>query len=130
MTRSRFGAFMGAATLGALVLPASAQEPAFASDLQPRLDDAVEFGAVVALAEVVDGDEVWRGTSGASELGITRPVPPHGRFRAGSITKAFVATVVLQLVAEGRLHLIHPVDRWLPGVVPDGRRITIRHLPT
>jgi D-alanyl-D-alanine carboxypeptidase len=116
MTRSRFGAFVVAATLGALVLPASAQEPAFASDLQPRLDDAVELGAVGALAEVVDGDEVWRGTSGASEL--------------GSITKAFVATVVLQLVAEGRLHLTHPVDRWLPGVVPDGRRITIRHLPT
>jgi D-alanyl-D-alanine carboxypeptidase len=37
------------------------------------------------------------------------------RFRAGGITKSFVATVVLQLVAEGRLPL-------------DGAGITVRHL--
>jgi D-alanyl-D-alanine carboxypeptidase len=55
-------------------------------------------------------------------------VPVRGRFRAGSITKTFVATVVLQLVDEGRLRLEDPVARWLPGVVPDGRRITLRHL--
>ena len=57
-----------------------------------------------------------------------RPVPVHGRFRVGSITKTFVATVVLQLVGEGRLRLDDPVERWLPGVVPDGHRITVRQL--
>ena len=50
------------------------------------------------------------------------------RFRAGSITKTFVATVVLQLVDEGRLRLDDTVERWLPGVVPDGDRITVRQL--
>ncbi|WP_370585139.1 serine hydrolase [Nocardia sp. XZ_19_231] len=30
---------------------------------------------------------------------------PHSRFRIGSITKTFVATVVLQLVEEGRVAL-------------------------
>jgi D-alanyl-D-alanine carboxypeptidase len=43
-----------------------------------------------------------------------------------------VATVVLQLVGEGRLRLDDPVERWLPGTVRgngnDGRLVTIRHL--
>jgi D-alanyl-D-alanine carboxypeptidase len=46
----------------------------------------------------------------------------------GSITKTFTATVVLQLVGDGRLRLDDPVEAWLPGVVPDGHRITVRHL--
>jgi D-alanyl-D-alanine carboxypeptidase len=70
----------------------------------------------------------WRGNSGVAELGTTRDVPINGRFRIGSITKTFVATVVLQLVDEGRLRLDDPVDRWLPGAVPDGDHITVRHL--
>jgi hypothetical protein len=50
------------------------------------------------------------------------------RFRVGSITKSFVAAVVLQLAGEGRLGLDDPVERWLPGLVPDGRHITVRQL--
>ncbi|MFS8359105.1 serine hydrolase domain-containing protein [Streptomyces sp. CWNU-52H] len=50
------------------------------------------------------------------------------RFRMGSNTKTMVATVVLQLVAEHRLRLTDPVEKWLPGVVPDGDAITVRML--
>jgi D-alanyl-D-alanine carboxypeptidase len=50
------------------------------------------------------------------------------RFRVGSITKSFVATVLLQLVGEGKLRLDDSLDRWLPGLVPNGRSITIREL--
>ncbi|MEV3992146.1 serine hydrolase domain-containing protein [Streptomyces sp. NPDC049837] len=54
------------------------------------------------------------------------------RFRAGSITKTFVATVILQLAAEGKLHLDDPVGRHLPGLLPGdaGRRVTLRALLT
>lgn len=96
--------------------------------LRERLDDVVAAGAVGALAEVRDERSVWRGASGVAELGSTRPVPVRGRFRVGSVTKTFVATVVLQLVGEGRLRLNDPVATWLPGVVPNGRHITVRHL--
>ena len=44
------------------------------------------------------------------------------------MTKFFVATVVLQLVAEGKLRLDDHVQRWLGGAVPGGERITIRQL--
>jgi D-alanyl-D-alanine carboxypeptidase len=111
-----------------------AAPPAIASDgpdragLQRALDDVVAAGAVGALAEVRDGTGVWRGTGGVAERGTTRPVPVDGRFRAGSVTKAFVATVVLQLVAEGRVRLDDTVEAWLPGLVPGGSAITVQHL--
>ncbi|BFO14616.1 hypothetical protein SHKM778_10040 [Streptomyces sp. KM77-8] len=38
-------------------------------------------------------------------------------FRAGSITKTFIATVVLQLADEGRLSLSDTVAKHLPGLV-------------
>jgi D-alanyl-D-alanine carboxypeptidase len=99
--------------------------PGVASPLQKGLDGVVGIGAV---AEVRNGAAVWRGSSGVAELGSSRKVPVAGRFRIGSITKTFVATVVLQLVAEKRIRLEDSVERWLPGVVPNGENITVRQL--
>jgi D-alanyl-D-alanine carboxypeptidase len=106
----------------------AAPEEANRAELQERLDDVVAAGAVGALVEVRDERGVWRASSGAAEQGEPRAVPVRGRFRAGSITKTFVSTVVLQLVDAGRLRLDDTVEEWLPGVVPDGQRITVRHL--
>jgi D-alanyl-D-alanine carboxypeptidase len=44
------------------------------------------------------------------------------------LTKSFVATVVLQLVGERKLSLTERVERWLPGLVPNGSAITVRQL--
>ena len=71
-------------------------------------------------------------SAGFSDL-ESRRIPLEGdRFRAGSITKTFVATVVLQLADEGRLSLDDTVERHLPGLVRgrgnDGRAVTIAHL--
>jgi len=46
----------------------------------------------------------------------------------GSLTKTFVATVVLQLVAQHVLSLSDTVGRWLPGLVRNGASITIQEL--
>src|SRR5262245_1378095 len=73
--------------------------------LQTDLDAVVAAGAVGALAEVRTERGVWRGTGGVAERGTAREVPVRGRFRAGSITKTFLATVVLQLADEGKLRL-------------------------
>ncbi|MDG4826946.1 serine hydrolase [Asanoa sp. WMMD1127] len=85
------------------------------------LDGLVAAGAVGAVAEIRDGDRVWRGVSGVAAIGSTRPVPVASRFRAGSLTKTFVATVVLQLVDEGRLRLDD-------SVAVGGHRVTVRRL--
>jgi D-alanyl-D-alanine carboxypeptidase len=112
-------ALVSAAVVGVMPSVANAAPP------DRGLDGVVAIGA---LAEVRDGREVWRRSSGVAELGSSRRPPVNGRFRAGSITKTFVATVVLQLVGERRLRLEDSVERWLPGVVPNGENITVQQL--
>ncbi|GGY34201.1 hypothetical protein GCM10010299_45890 [Streptomyces tanashiensis] len=53
----------------------------------------------------------------------------HDKVRIGSITKVFVATVVLQLVAEGRVGLETPVRSVLPALLPARfTPVTVAHL--
>ncbi|WP_378730719.1 serine hydrolase domain-containing protein [Nocardia brasiliensis] len=85
-------------------------------------------GATGAIAEVDTGGHRERASSGVAEIGSAAPVPVDGRFRIGSVTKAFAAAVVLQLVAEQRLGLDDSVESVLPGVLPYAGRITIRQL--
>ncbi|MFI9328298.1 serine hydrolase domain-containing protein [Kitasatospora sp. NPDC052868] len=64
----------------------------------------------------------WSGTAGEG-------VPADARFRIGSISKVFTATVVLQLAAERRLDLDGTVQHHLPGLLPaDYPPITVGQL--
>lgn len=86
-----------------------------------------------ALAATVDRDGRTRNyTAGVADLRTGAKVPVDGQVRAGSNTKAFTATVVLQLVGEGRVTLDAPIEEYLPDLVRgegiDGRRITVRQL--
>jgi CubicO group peptidase (beta-lactamase class C family) len=90
----------------------------------------VADGAPGAPAEFRDGGGAHRLSRGVAELGTTRRVDPAGWFRIGSVTKTYTAIVVLQLVGEGRLGLDDTAERWLPGTVPGGADITLRHLLT
>jgi D-alanyl-D-alanine carboxypeptidase len=97
------------------------------AELQHALDAVVANGAPGAIALVRDGRHSMRLVSGYANLAIRRPMRPRDRFRVGSVTKTFVATVVLQLAGEGTLALDDGVERWLPGLMP-GADITIRQL--
>jgi len=70
--------------------------------------------------------DAW--AAGYADVETQRKVRANDRFRVGSVTKTFVATVVLQLAAERRLRLEDSVEHWLPGLIPGGRRITVREL--
>jgi D-alanyl-D-alanine carboxypeptidase len=61
------------------------------------------------------------GVSGEFAPGVT--LNRNSQFLAGSVTKLFVATIALQLIAEHRLTLDDTVDRYLHGW-PRGDRIT------
>jgi D-alanyl-D-alanine carboxypeptidase len=98
------------------------------AEFQRSLDRVVAAGVPGAVVLVRAGGRTTRLTAGYGALRSKRPMRAEDRFRVGSITKSFVATVVLQLVAERRLALEDPVERWLPGLVPDGERITVRQL--
>ena len=85
-----------------------------------------------ALASVSKGGRTTTLVAGSARLGRQVPVPPDGEVRAGSNTKTFTAIVVLQLVAEGKVVLDAPIERYLPGVVRgegiNGADITVRQL--
>ena len=97
-------------------------------ELQRLLDQIVAVGAPGAATRVRDGHGVAQAASGVADLRTGRPMRPGLTYRVGSVTKPFVATVVLQLVAEGRLSVSDTVQRWLPGILPYGDRVTIRQL--
>jgi D-alanyl-D-alanine carboxypeptidase len=123
---------LGVLVVGAaLAVPTSAApKRAAAGDmkLQRALDQLVAAGAPGAIALVRDGNRTIRITSGYADLKTKTPMRATDRFRIGSVTKTFVATVVLQLVGERKLTLADTVERWLPGLVPNGRSITVRQL--
>ncbi|MFC0527771.1 serine hydrolase domain-containing protein [Phytohabitans kaempferiae] len=87
-------------------------------------------GVPAAFAEVRDGGRTWSGAAGTADLSTARPAKPDMRHRVGSITKSFVATTVLQLVAEGKVGLDDPIGRHLPELVPGelGQQVTVRML--
>ncbi|ADI03181.1 Beta-lactamase class C and other penicillin binding protein-like protein [Streptomyces bingchenggensis BCW-1] len=123
--------------LAAVLLAAStgltaAAKPQQADPLQQQVDAIHDTGAVGVLAEVTSPDTRDSARAGTAELGTGRPMPRNGRFRIGSAAKTFTATVVLQLVGEGRMSLEDTVEQWLPGVVRgndnDGSQITVRQL--
>jgi D-alanyl-D-alanine carboxypeptidase len=64
---------------------------------------------------------------GIGDLETARPLREDDAVRIGSITKTFVATLILQLADEGQLSLDDPLESYVPGVL-NGERITIRHL--
>ncbi|GLZ41051.1 serine hydrolase domain-containing protein [Actinokineospora sp. NBRC 105648] len=96
--------------------------------VQAALDKLVTDGAAGVQVRVTDGRDRFTARAGVAELGTNRPVPLDGRFRAGSITKVLTSTVVLQLVGEGKVGLDTAVSAYLPGLLRDGDRITVRQL--
>ncbi|MFB7595833.1 serine hydrolase domain-containing protein [Streptomyces sp. NPDC056160] len=129
----RTAAVLATALLAAL-LPATAgaAEAARSSQLQHDADVLRDDGVTGVAVRLETPRGVRTARSGVGDLGTGQPVPRNGYIRIGSTTKTFVATVVLQLVGEGRLSLDDTVDTWLPGSVRghgnDGRRITLRQL--
>jgi D-alanyl-D-alanine carboxypeptidase len=96
--------------------------------IQRALDRLTVTEAPGAIALLRDGNRTIRLTSGYGNLETKTPIRATDRFRIGSVTKTFVATVVLQLAGEGKLRLDDTVERWLPGLVPNGKNITVREL--
>jgi D-alanyl-D-alanine carboxypeptidase len=96
--------------------------------LAPLLNEVVAAGVPGVIARVQDRRETRLVAAGVGDLSTGVALRPEARFRVGSITKTFVATVVLQLVGEGRLSLDEPVGRRLPGLLANGNTITVRQL--
>ncbi|WP_339134582.1 serine hydrolase domain-containing protein [Streptomyces sp. f51] len=99
---------------------------------QAAIEAAVAAGVPGVIAEARDAAGVWKTAVGVGNRATGAPRGKNDRFRTGSVTDTFVAVVLLQMEAQGRISLDDPVERYLPGVVTgngnDGSRITVRQL--
>jgi D-alanyl-D-alanine carboxypeptidase len=109
----------------ALALPVAGCGGDDSSTPPPPVDrvatDIALNGADSVIVFVSDDDHEYSATAG------TRRPTANQRFRIGSVTKTFTATIVLQLVEEGRLRLTDTLARHLPHLAPKAK-ITIRQL--
>lgn len=96
-------------------------------ELRKALDDIVASGITGMTLRVHDEHGEWAGSAGVRTLGEPAEPPVDGHVRIGSNTKTFTATLLLQLVAEGRIDLDTPAASYLPEFALDGR-ITVRML--
>jgi D-alanyl-D-alanine carboxypeptidase len=118
-----------------LAVPAAADDdtlpPLVPAALEAAIAGLPDDEASGALLQVRGRAGHWQGTSGVADVHTGRQVPIDGRFRIGSMTKAFTATAALQLVARGKLELHRTVQSYAPGLLPAGYPpITIDHLLT
>lgn len=101
-------------------------------DLRAAMKAVVAEGVPGVVLEARDRRGAWKAAEGVGDLSTGKARRTDDRHRAGSITKTFVATVMLQLEAERRLSLDDTVDKWLPGLVSgngnDGTAITLRQV--
>ncbi|MCR3753787.1 serine hydrolase domain-containing protein [Lentzea californiensis] len=86
--------------------------------LRAAIADLDNPAATSAQLRVSGSAGCWYGTEGVADRRTQRPVRPDDRFRIGSVTKVFVATVVLQLAAERKIGLETPVRHYLPDLPP------------
>ncbi len=113
---------------GSAIATTATTKSASAQQLQEDLDALVAGGVPGAILVIRDGNRTVSLASGLGNVGKQTPMRSGDRFRIASHTKTYVATVVLQLVSEGKLRLDDTVEQWLPALVPNGEEITIRQL--
>ncbi|WET82150.1 serine hydrolase [Amycolatopsis sp. QT-25] len=126
--------------IGSLValLAATTATPALAAsephdEVDRALETLVRDGVPGAQATVTNpSGRTWSEREGVGNVETGTPFPHGSKFRAASVTKTFVAVLVLRLVAEGKVRLDTPIERYLPGLVRgngnDGTKITVRQL--
>ena len=88
-----------------------------------------QFNGSALVAE--NGKVVYKGAFGLANMEWDIPNTPDTKFRLGSITKQFTATVTMQLVEQGKIKLDAKISDYLPDYRKDiGQKVTIHQLLT
>jgi CubicO group peptidase (beta-lactamase class C family) len=132
-----FGNLAGASALAAPPTPIP--------DLPARLervdalaaaDYAAEPLGGIVIGVVSDGKLAWSKSYGHADTAGTKPIGADTEIRIASITKAFTATMLLQLLEAGKVSLSDPVEKYVPEIAtlrkrdPRWQAITIGQFAT
>lgn len=114
----------------AAILRAQPSVPAdFAAKADRLCSDFVEqkkFMGSVLVARA--GKPLFRKSYGFANLEWDIANTPDTKFRLGSITKQFTATLILQLVEQGKLKLDDPVSKYYTDAPKTWEKVTIHNL--
>ncbi len=104
-----------------------------ASAIQAVMEKYVKEGLPgIAVAVHTEKEGFWAGAAGSSRVEDATPMRPEHMHYLQSVAKTFMATVILQLVEQGKLGLDDPISRHLPawaaGFLSNPGDITVRML--
>ncbi|WP_074409323.1 MULTISPECIES: serine hydrolase domain-containing protein [Aquimarina] len=74
-----------------------------------------------------EGKEIYHKSIGYSDIANTTKNNKKTKYRIGSITKTFTATIIAKLVEEGKLSFDTTLDTYFPNI-PNAKKITIDNL--
>ena len=101
---------------------------------KPKLDSLMDIlaeknNAMGSLTISRKGVVVYSRAIGYSYISSNEKLPAtnHTKYRIGSITKMFTATMIFQLIEDGKLSLTTTVDKFFPQL-PNANKITINNL--
>src|SRR6186997_3266803 len=98
-------------------------------DLVKRFNELGQFNGSILVSE--NGRVIYKQGVGLANMEWGIPNTPDTKFRLGSITKQFTATLTLQLVEQGKIKLDGKLSDYLPEYRADiGSKVTIHHLLT
>jgi CubicO group peptidase (beta-lactamase class C family) len=133
-------ALAATATAPAAPMPTAAGPPQLtAADLDAFLGGIVPYAiaqaniAGASVAVVADGRLLFAHGYGFADVKSRRPViADQTLFRAGSVSKLFTWTAVMQLVEQGKLDLDRNINDYLDFKIPEryGKPITLRDVMT
>lgn len=126
------------AIMGGLAHSANAQAPQAAeADNKTAAIERLVQGEMASrripglqLAIVKNGEIVFTGAYGQSDLETAKPVTDRTVFGVNSISKAFAGVAAMQLVEAGKLDLDASVTQYLEGLPASWKEITVRQVLT
>ncbi|TYQ14508.1 UNVERIFIED_ORG: D-alanyl-D-alanine carboxypeptidase [Gordonia westfalica J30] len=95
----------------------SAERSAAFQQVLDDLRSSGDFPGVIA--RVISPAGIWTGTAGTAVEGQDRPITAADHTRIGSLTKTMTATILLQLVQDGRVSLDDQISEYVPEA-PNG----------
>ena len=110
--------------------------PVISQTTEEKIDDLIskyyEYGLFNGSALVAkEGKVIFKKGYGVANYEWDVDNKPDTKFRIGSISKQFTATIIMQLVEEGKIKLEGKVTDYLPDYRKDtGDKVTIHHLLT
>ncbi|MCY7348608.1 MAG: beta-lactamase family protein, partial [Pyrinomonadaceae bacterium] len=124
-TRKLFTLFI--ITLMSAAVAAAQDKAQKIDELLKNYYDYGQFNGAVLVAE--KGKVVYAKGFGMANMEWAIPVQPDTKFRIGSVTKQFTATLVLQLVEAGKIKLDGKITDYLPDYRKDtGDKVTVHQL--